>query len=89
LFGLFLQERGVNYRLQGIADVVIHFRNYPHSGQNKLVLVPLIGKYHRTGSDANQKIINQRWHPPNAQLVQHGPEGHPENENAKAKEKAE
>src|SRR6478672_2491080 len=52
LFGLFLQERGVNYRLQGIADMVVHFGNYPHPGQHKLMLVPLIGEYHRTGSDA-------------------------------------
>jgi hypothetical protein len=59
--------------LQGIADVVIHFRNHPHSGQNKLVLVPLIGEYHRTGNDANEKIVYERWHAPNAHLVQHGP----------------
>jgi tRNA(Ile)-lysidine synthase len=89
LFGLFFQERRVEYRLQGIADVVVHFGNHPHPGQNKLVLVPLIGEYHRTGNDANQEIINQRRHAFNAQLVQHGPQGHAENENAEPKEKTE
>lgn len=89
LFGLFLQEWGIQYWLQSIADMVIHVGNHSYSGQYKLVLVPLIGEYRCTGKNADQKIINQRRYAHDAQLIQHRSQGHSENENTKAKEKAE
>jgi tRNA(Ile)-lysidine synthase len=69
--------------------MVVHFRNHAHPGQHKLVLVPLIGEYHRTGNDTDQEIINQRRHAPDAQLLQYCSQDHTENENPEAQEKAE
>lgn len=70
LFRLFVYVRRVKYRLQRIADVVIHFSNHAHLAQNCFVLVQLVSKHHAAGQDSDQQIIKQSACAADAKFIQ-------------------
>ena len=73
LLCLFFQIRRIDDRLERIADMVIHLRNYAHFFKNQLVLVALIGEYQDSGKNADQQIIDHSGHAADTQFVQQRP----------------
>lgn len=86
LFRLFVYVRRVKYRLQRVADVVIHFSNHLHLAQDCLVPMQFVSKHQAAGQYSNEQIIKQGGCAADAKSIQPVLQQYSKNKNGKTQQ---